>query len=185
VTTTTAGPEQAGAGAGHRRDEVGPKAPPGVHSCLLAKTDEGRSPKGSPHLFKADASNTAGRFDFMAASFAPLTGPPLHLHREQDDTFYVLEGILTVQVVDDLFELGPGDFLSIPPGLPHAFENLHNEGKPVRAINLMTPGGFFDMFNEMGDVPAGPEHSKTLSEVAERHGTLIVGPPLRVILGLG
>jgi mannose-6-phosphate isomerase-like protein (cupin superfamily) len=155
-----------------------------VRRYLLAKPDEGRSPKGTPHLFKADASNTAGRFDFMTARFAPLTGPPLHLHREQDDTFYVLNGILTVQVAEDLFELGPGDFLSIPPGLPHTFDNLHSGGEPVRAINVMTPGGHFDMFNEMGKVHEGPDQSKELREAAERHGTVIVGPPLRVILGL-
>lgn len=142
--------------------------------------EQGKSPKGSPHLFKAAASETSGRFDFMVGSIAPMTGPPLHLHREQDDTFYILEGVLTVQVGDDTFDIGPGDFLTIPPKVPHTFENLHNEGHSVRAINLMTPGGHFDMFNEMA---AAPDQT-ALNEVAARYGTEILGPPMRVSMGI-
>jgi mannose-6-phosphate isomerase-like protein (cupin superfamily) len=164
------------------------KAEPGaaaVRQYLLAKQDEGRSPTGSPHLFKAAASDTAGRFDFIVGLFAPLTGPPLHLHRQQDDTFYVLDGVLTVQVDEEVFDIGPGDFLSIPPGVPHTFDNLHHGDDPVQAINLMTPGGHFDMFEEMARVEAGPDQANSTRLIAERYGTVILGPPLRVSLGLG
>jgi mannose-6-phosphate isomerase-like protein (cupin superfamily) len=161
-----------------------PEAPHGVHNCLLAKAKQGQSPKGSPHLFKAAASNTAGRFDFIVGSFAPLTGPPLHLHHEQDDTFYILSGTLTVQAGDDIFDIGPGDFFSIPPGIPHTFDNLHNRGEPVQAINLMTPGGHFDMFEAMATVEAGPHHAEATRDIVTRYGTEIVGPTLRAKLGL-
>ncbi len=155
-----------------------------VRNYLLAKPDQSRSPKGSPHLFKADASNTAGRFDLITASVAPMTGPPLHLHRDQDDTFYILDGTLTIQVGDDVFDIGPGDFLSVPPGVAHTFDNLHNGAEPVRAINIMTPGGLFDMFDKMAEVEAGPDHDEAIRQVAEQHGTELIGPPLRVRLGL-
>jgi mannose-6-phosphate isomerase-like protein (cupin superfamily) len=155
-----------------------------VRNYLFAKPDDGQSPKGSPHLFKAAASNTGGRFDFISGSFAPMSGPPLHLHHAQDDTFYILEGILTVQVGDDIFDIGPGDFLSIPPETPHTFDNLHNGSTSVRAINIMTPGGLFELFDAMADVPAGPEQAEAIQEVAARHNTAIMGPSLRVSLGL-
>lgn len=158
--------------------------PTSAPQYLLVKPGEGRSPKGSPHLFKADASNTAGRFDFVIGSFAPMTGPALHLHRGQSDTLYVLEGRLTVQVCDDVFDIGPGDFLSVPPGVAHTFDNLHNGSQSVRAINIMTPGGHFDMFERMAEVEAGPEQAEHIRLVAERCGTEIVGPPLRARLGL-
>lgn len=109
-----------------------------------------------------------------------MTGPPLHLHREQDDTLYILEGALTVQVGGETFDIGPGDFLTIPPGVPHTFENLQSDGRLVRAINLMTPGGHFDMFNEMSGAP----DEETAKAIATRFGTEILGPPLRVSLGL-
>lgn len=151
---------------------------------LLAKPDEGRLPAGTPHLFKAQAAETGGRFDFMTASYAPMTGPPLHLHREQDDSFYVLEGILTVKVGDDVFDIETGDFLCIPPGTPHSFDNLHNGGRAVLALNVMTPGGFFPMFDEMGRQEDGPDLAERMSQVTEKYGTVILGPPLRVELGL-
>jgi mannose-6-phosphate isomerase-like protein (cupin superfamily) len=159
--------------------------PTSTGNYLLVRPDQGRSPKGSPHLFKADASNTAGRFDLMICSLSPMTGPPLHLHRGQDDSFYLFEGTLTVQVGDEIFDVGPGDFLSIPPGVAHTFENLHNGDAPVRAMNIMTPGGSFDMFDQMAQVEAGPDEAQRVRLVAERYGTEIVGPPLRVRLGLG
>ena len=151
---------------------------------LFARPNEGQAPTGSPHLFKARAADTAGRFDFFVGSFAPMTGPPLHLHHEQDDTFYVLEGTLTVQVGDEVFDIDPGDFLSIPPETPHTFDNLHNGDRPVRAINLLTPGGLFDLIDEWGRLEDGPSRAAAVREVAERHGTVILGPPLRARLGL-
>jgi mannose-6-phosphate isomerase-like protein (cupin superfamily) len=158
--------------------------PADTGSYLLAKADEGQLALGSPHLFKATASDTGGRFDFMAATFAPMTGPLLHVHEEQDDTFYVLEGLLTVQAGEEILDLGPGDFLSIPPGVAHTFDNLHNGEDLVRAINVMTPGGLFPMIEDMARVPAGPEQLDGIKAATRRHGTVIVGPPLRVTLGL-
>jgi hypothetical protein len=67
--------------------------PTGTGGYLLTKTDEGQLAFGSPHLFKATASDTGGRFDFIVEEFAPMTGPPLHFHDVQDDTFYILEGL--------------------------------------------------------------------------------------------
>ncbi len=154
------------------------------HPYRLARSGEGRSPTGSPHLFKASASTTDGRFDFLVGVFAPLTGPPLHLHIEQDDTLYVLHGILTVQVKNEIFDIGPGDFLSIPPGVAHTFDNLRSGYQPVDAINVLTPGGHFELFEEMAAVEPGPDQAHALAVAAARHGTRLLGPPLRVTLGI-
>jgi mannose-6-phosphate isomerase-like protein (cupin superfamily) len=158
--------------------------PTGTGGYLLTKADDGQLAFGSPHLFKAAAHDTAGRFDFMVATFAPMTGPPLHFHEEQDDTFFVLEGLLTVQAGEEILDLGPGDFLSIPPRMAHTFDNLHNGDDLVRAVNVMTPGGLFPMIEDMARVPPGPEQQDGIEEATRQHGTVIVGPPLRVTLGL-
>ena len=151
---------------------------------LLAKADEGQLAFGSPHLFKAAAHDTAGCFDFLTMALAPMTGPPLHYYEEQDDTFYVLEGLLTVQAGEEILDLEPGDFLSIPPGVAHTFDNLHNGEKLVGTINVMTPGGLFPTIEDMAWVPPGPEQVDGINAATRRPGTVIVGPPLRVTLGL-
>jgi mannose-6-phosphate isomerase-like protein (cupin superfamily) len=151
---------------------------------ILVKADEGQLAFGSPHLFKAAAHDTGGRFDFIVETFAPRTGPPLHYHEAQDDTFFVLEGVLTLQAGDEILDLGPGEFISIPPRMPHTFDNVRNGDEPVRAVNVMTPGGLFDTIEDMARVLPGPDHPAGLAEATKRHGTVIVGPPLRVTLGL-
>ncbi len=92
---------------------------------------------------------------------------------------------MTVQAGEEIFDLGPGDFLSIPPGVAHTFDNLHNGEALVRTINVMTPGGLFPMIEDIARVPSGPEQLEGLKEATERHGTVIVGPPLRVTLRIG
>jgi quercetin dioxygenase-like cupin family protein len=156
----------------------------GTGGYLVAKADEGQLAFGSPHLFKATASDTAGRFDFIVEELAPMTGPPLHVHDVQDDTFYVLEGLLTVQAGEEVLDLGPGDFISIPPGVAHTFDNLHNGEDLVRVVNVMTPGGLFPMIEDMARVPPGPDQLDGIKAATRRHGTTVVGPPLRVTLGL-
>jgi quercetin dioxygenase-like cupin family protein len=161
-----------------------PTTPSDTGGYLLVKPDEGQLAFGSPHLFKAAAHDTAGRFDFLTMAMAPRTGPPLHYHEEQDDTFYVLEGLLTVQAGEVILDLAPGDFLSIPPRVAHTFDNLHNGDELVRTTNVMTPGGLFATIEDMAQVPEGPDHLEGLKAATRRHGTVIVGPPLRVTLGL-
>lgn len=53
-----------------------------------------------PWSFRITGADIDGRLDFREATITHLQGPPLHLHHEQDDTFFVIEGILTVQVGD-------------------------------------------------------------------------------------
>ena len=134
-------------------------------------------------LFK-HGSLTGGRFDFMVGNIGYLTGPPLHLHHEQDDTFFVLEGVLAFQVGDDVFDLGPGDFISIPPGVPHTFDNVRKDQTPVKVCNMMNPGGLDSFFRDMASMGDAAPDSAEMAELRERHAGTSVGPPLSVKLGL-
>ena len=129
-------------------------------------------------------SLTGGRFDFMVGSIGYLQGLPLHVHREQDDTFFVLEGTLTVQVGDKLYELGPGDFASVPPGIPHTFDNTKMDQLPVKVCNLMTPGGLDAQFRDLAAIGDAARDSPEVLEVRQKHGVAIVGQTLGQKLGL-
>ena len=134
-------------------------------------------------LFK-QGSLTGGRFDFMVGNIGYLTGPPLHVHREQDDTFFVLEGVLAVQVGDEVFDLGPGDFATFPPGVPHTFDNIRKDQPPVKVCNLMTPGGLDELFRDMTAMGDAERDSARMTEHMEKHGVTMIGPSLGVKLGL-
>lgn len=47
--------------------------------------------------------------------------PPLHIHRDADETFYVIAGTVSVFVGDERMDAGPGDYVFAPMGVPHAF----------------------------------------------------------------
>ena len=128
-------------------------------------------------------SLTGGRFDFMVGSIGYLQGPPLHVHDDQDDTFFVLDGVLTVQVGDKIYELGPGDFASVPPGIPHTFDNTKKDQPPVKVCNLMTPGGLDAQFRDVSQAAAAGDPAK-VDAVRKQHGVNSVGPTLGVKLGL-
>lgn len=128
-------------------------------------------------------SRTGAPFDFSIGNVAYLTGPPLHVHREQHDTFYVLDGVLKIQVGDEVLDLMPGDFASVPPGIAHTFDNVRKDQAPVRVRNLMTPGGldgFFVAINELGAAGNDPAQ---LVAAAAKCGITIVGPTIGDKLG--
>jgi mannose-6-phosphate isomerase-like protein (cupin superfamily) len=151
--------------------------------AIVVRSDEGRSYKQGPSLFKAAGDETGGRFDFFEMEIEYLTGPPLHYHFVQDDTFYVLDGVLAVQFDDEVVELGPGDFCSIPPGVPHTFDNIRKDQPPVKVINLMTPAGYEGVFaaNENLDESADPA---VRDQINADYEVKFVGPSLKVKLGL-
>jgi mannose-6-phosphate isomerase-like protein (cupin superfamily) len=150
---------------------------------LVVRSHEGRPYKQGPSLFKAAGEETGGRFDFFEMTIEYLTGPGLHYHFVQDDTFYVLEGVLAVQFGDDVIELEPGDFCTIPPGVPHTFDNIRKDQRPVKVINLMTPAGYEGVFaaNEaLGD----SADADARDQINADHNVAYVGPPLKVKLGI-
>ena len=63
---------------------------------------------------------------------------PLHVHRADDEAWYVLEGTLRIRVGDEVFEAGPGSAVLAPKGTPHAYGNAHR-GRPARYLLVMTP----------------------------------------------
>ncbi len=137
------------------------------------------------HLWRfKHGSLRGGRFDFMVGNIGYLDGPPLHVHREQDDTFFVLEGVLAVQVGDEVFDLGPGDFATVPPGVPHTFSNIRKDQPPVKVVNLMTPGGLDEQFRDMSLMGEAASDPDEVAQLREKHGVTMVGPTLGVKLGL-
>jgi quercetin dioxygenase-like cupin family protein len=127
-------------------------------------------------VFKATRETAGGFFSLAEVAIQPGTsGPPPHSHRELLDSFYVLEGTLTVQVGDDEVEATPGAYACMPPGVVHTFANRSDE--PVRFLNLNTPGGWEDYIRDLAAVmPAdGPPDPRILGEVLARHDVRAVG----------
>ncbi len=98
--------------------------------------------------------------------------PPLHLHHNEDEGFYVLDGELTLFLPGESVTLRAGEFFLAPRGVPHAYE-VGPDG--VRTLVSSAPSGF-ERF--VAEVAALEEvDPATLTAVAATHGIDILGPP--------
>ena len=86
-------------------------------------------------------SRDTPRFNLGVITVQPhADGPPIHAHAHEDDSFYVLEGELTIVEDDDETVVGPGTFVLVPPGVRHTFANRSDA--VVRMLNVHAPAGF-------------------------------------------
>jgi mannose-6-phosphate isomerase-like protein (cupin superfamily) len=63
---------------------------------------------------------------------------PLHVHRADDEAWYVLEGVLRFRIGDETYEAGPGNAALATQGTPHAYGNARR-GQPARYLLVTTP----------------------------------------------
>ena len=124
----------------------------------------------SSALFKAETTDGDGTFSLTETALEPgFPGPVPHVHDRLLDSFYVLEGTLTVRLGDETLEAPPGSYAFIPPGNIHTFSNP--TGERVRMLNLMAPAGFEQYLKEMAaTVPAGgtPDPA-VMAQIASRY----------------
>ena len=80
------------------------------------------------------------RFNLGIVEMAPGRELAQHVHGDEDDAFYILEGELTFTFGDDVAPAPPGTFVLVPPGVAHGFRN--DGDTPVRMLNVHAPAGF-------------------------------------------
>jgi mannose-6-phosphate isomerase-like protein (cupin superfamily) len=80
------------------------------------------------------------RFNFGIIEIQPGRELEQHVHSEEDDSFYILEGEMTFLFGEETAVAPPGTFVLIPPGVRHGFRN--GGDVPVRMLNIHSPGGF-------------------------------------------
>ena len=80
------------------------------------------------------------RFTFGIIEIAPGRVLEPHVHADEDDAFYIIEGELTFDLGDETVAAPPGTFVLVPPGVSHGFRN--DGATPVRMLNIHAPAGF-------------------------------------------
>jgi quercetin dioxygenase-like cupin family protein len=99
--------------------------------------------------------------------------PVAHSHDAFDETIYGLEGVLTMTLNGESFEVGPGDTLFIPRGAVHRFDNPL--AATARVLAVITPGILgSSYFHEIAAVAkaaaGGPPDPAAIAAVMLRHG---------------
>jgi quercetin dioxygenase-like cupin family protein len=135
---------------------------------------------GGLHTWKLLAEDTGGAFFLFEDDLSQGKTTPLHRHPEADETVYVLEGEILVNVDGKESRVGAGGMTFTPKGVPHAFVVV-SDG--ARVLTLQTPG-IGQAFYRGASEPATDDTSETVdiprlqaSAQQNPRGIEILGPP--------
>ena len=133
---------------------------------------------GVPTLMRSTGETTNGAFGLMEHwDVPPGFGSPYHVHRSEDEAFYVLEGRLAVVCDGKWMELGPGGYAFGPRDIPHGFKVVGDS--PVRMLIMWSPAGFerfvLSLAEDPATPPAEPDMGLLIAKAAENQ-IEILGP---------
>jgi len=103
---------------------------------------------GDKDNIKVGNDETAGALTVVEVDFGPGAGPPPHVHANEHESFYVLDGQVDVLDEGRRFTTGPGSFVFMPQGSHHAFKNTGST--MAKILLLFTPAGFEGYMKEFG-----------------------------------
>ena len=142
--------------------------------------------------WKLTGEKTSGALSLVEAAGSPGTEPPLHYHETADEFFYVIEGEMTFKVGEEIKRIGRSGSVWIPRQTVHGFV-VHSD--LAKFLFGFTPAGLERMFMDIStSMHGGKDDRLPVSKPGfvgtevdahrERHGTIVVGPPLREVLML-
>ena len=131
---------------------------------------------------KAGPDETGNAFSQLVMDEPRGSGTPIHTHHNEDETFYVLEGQVTMFSGDERIDLEAGDYFFVPRGVVHAYLV---RSERARMLVTISPSGTEQLFVSLG-VPATGSEPPTeavmppmpeLVRLFAQYGTEILGPP--------
>ena len=138
---------------------------------------------GGLTTIKADAESTNGRVAVIEQLAPRGAGSPLHVHRNEDEWFYVLEGELTIWVDGETVVAPAGSFVYGPRDVPHTFIVSSEQ---ARFLLVTEPGAFAGFVRALSEpaaaleippAPTAPPDMEPLLRIAAEYGIEILGPP--------
>jgi quercetin dioxygenase-like cupin family protein len=134
----------------------------GAQGYALAR-DEGQGLWFFNGLFtvKAGGPDTRDAYTLIEAVIRAGDGPPPHIHHNEEEGFYILEGEVTITCGDQNWTAGPGSFAMLPRGIPHSY--AVSAGGDARMLQITSPAQFERFAAEMGE----PATTMSLPEPAQ------------------
>jgi len=127
---------------------------------------------------KTDTDLTHGSHALVETHVSPNVGPPAHVHANESETIYIIEGELKVLDNDRTLNAPPGSTLYFPRGSVHAFRNVGDT--TAKILLLFVPSGFERYFREVGERvvegqgPSGDTPEELVARLAPKFGMNMV-----------
>ena len=128
---------------------------------------------GEAITVKIGSEQTDGRYAVIEEVSPVGGGPPLHVHRHEDEVFYVLEGEVEFQLGDQRFRAKGGSTAYLPREIPHTFRNVGRT--PSKVLVVINPARFVGFFDEVHALTKPtPEQAM---EIGKTYGLTFLPPP--------
>jgi mannose-6-phosphate isomerase-like protein (cupin superfamily) len=136
-------------------------------------------------IIKASAETTAGRITVIDNYAVKGAAPPLHIHHNEGEGFYLIDGTLKFWVGGKTFDASPGFYVYGPPGIPHTFVVT----SPIARYLFITEPAGFDRFVRAVSTAAetlalppavidqAAQDADVMAAIAAEFGIEILAPP--------
>ncbi len=168
--------------------QLGPRRSAGGRDVVVTTAgSKGRATWAMGALFErlVSAADSGGQLGASVVTQPAGAASPLHMHTREAEAWYVLDGELIYVAGEKTVRMQPGDFIYLPPNVPHAFRVTG--AAPARFLALSLPGALLDLYDEIGApagtrrVPDGGVPAAEITrwgEISQRYGIHVVGPPI-------
>lgn len=129
---------------------------------------------------KVSTRDTDGDLYVYESSRVKKGGPNLHVHPEQDEWWYILEGEFVIKVGDKMYHVKPGDSVFGPRGVPHAFSKT-GEGVGRMLTTFQPAGKMEECFIAISEGQMKGKSEAEQDEFRKQHGFERIGPPIDVL----
>ena len=149
----------------HNRDEI--VLQPGEGSTV--------SPPGHPVITTKVSGGNSGQAYSMLEMTVRDEGPPLHKHLCEEESFYVLEGEITLKVGRQEIRAVSGSVVLVPRGTPHTFWNAGTS--PARMLVIFSPAGYEAFFVEVAgltEIVGSAEYTAKVDAIREKYNAELV-----------
>lgn len=124
---------------------------------------------GDTVQIKLKSQDSASSMAVVVVEVPPSGQVPPHTHAQEEESYYMLEGSITLHLGSEAFAIAPGDFVHIPAGTVHGYINPSNQAARFLAWTI---GGAIDQFFiEMSEqIRAIPEDLPKMPEILAKYG---------------
>ena len=128
--------------------------------------------------FKVTGADTNGAYSVAEVTAGPEMGPPPHIHRDCDESFYVLEGTFDFSLAGQAFSAGAGSFVHLPKNVVHT--HRAGGGSSARALVIQSPAGVERFIAEAGKPATDPSVRPAPPELPELQRIVAIAAKHRI-----
>lgn len=126
---------------------------------------------------KLKSSLSPNSMTVVTVEVPPGSAVPPHVHAKEEESYYILDGSMVIQVGSEVLTVKSHDFIHIPPGTIHGYRN--DSDRPIHLLVWAVGGAIDDFFIEMGEnIHELPQDMPKLSEILDKYGVQMVAPDL-------